>query len=246
MRTRSEIDERPSDAAGRHLARVAAGLAVTLLLTVAAAIFSACGTAASGEELPPFEAPASGQAVAATIVGGGLPPGCTCHSQDPRQVAMHKLFSVQDCEKCHDGDPEAQAAQPWTGAHLDELRERVRSEAVCLECHKSGKTAVPSRLAEMQGRLFCPQDGELYSRAEAVAEGGHFVCPVDGVRLVDVDAVAAASEKKPSNTYCVACHRPGEALTTRHEDVAQASQGADMTDCLACHTSHSDCDSCHH
>ena len=232
--------------ARRNALRAAAGVAAVLVLVGIAAVAGGCGDAASGQALPPFEAPASGQPAAATIAGGGLPPGCTCHSKDSRQVAMHKLFSVQDCEKCHDGDPEAQPSLPWTGAHLEELRERMRSEAVCLECHKSGETAVPARLAEMRGRLFCPEDGRLYARSEAVPEGGHFLCPVHGDRLVDVDAVAAASEKEPSNTYCVACHRPGEALTARHESVARASQGADMGDCLSCHTSHSDCDGCHH
>jgi len=247
MCTRSGIDERHRVAAARRrLARAAAGLAVALMLVTAAAAASACGESAAGSALPPFAAPGPASPAAATIAGGGLPPGCTCHSTDSRQVAMHKLFSVRDCAKCHDGDPEAQRALPWSGAHLAELRERMRTEAVCLECHKSGTTAVPSRLAEMQGRLFCPQDGKLYPRSEAIPEGGHFVCPVHHDRLVDVDAVAAASQAEPSNTHCVACHRPGDELTAKHEKVAQASQGADLGDCLSCHTAHSDCDSCHH
>jgi hypothetical protein len=222
-----------------------AGLAAAVLLAVAAGAVSACGDTAAGRSFetvspPPQSAPAT------AIAGGGLPPGCSCHSSNRRLAAMHRLFSVKDCATCHTGDPEPTAERPWTEERLAGLRERMRSEAVCLECHRRGETAVPTRLAEMQGRLFCPVDGTLYTRAEAVPEGGHYVCPEHGDRLVDVDAVAAASEKSPSNAYCVACHRPGETLAATHASVAQAAPGTDLGDCLSCHTSHSDCDSCHH
>lgn len=244
MRSQTDGPVRRGGAMPRRRA-ASAGLAAALLAALAGVV-SACGGSAAGQSLPQPAPPPAAASPVALIAGGGLPPGCRCHSSNRRLAAMHKLFSVKDCATCHTGDPEATAGRPWTEQRLAGLRERMRSEAVCLECHRRGETAIPAGLAEMQGRLFCPVDGTLYTRAEAVPEGGHYVCPEHGDRLVDVDAVAAASEESPSNTYCVACHRPGEALDAKHASVAQADLGTDLADCLSCHTSHSDCDSCHH
>jgi hypothetical protein len=133
-----------------------------------------------------------------------------------------------------------------TAAHLEELRQRRRNEPVCLECHKQGDTAVPTRLSAMQGSLFCPTDGKMYERADAVAAAGGYVCPADGAKLVDVDAITAASEKKPANSYCVACHPRSDELDRQHAGVEQAAGRADLSACLSCHASHSECGSCHH
>jgi hypothetical protein len=161
---------------------------------------------------------------------------------------MHKLFSAQDCMKCHSESENLMAAQgtQMTAAHLASLEQRMRSEPVCLECHKQGKTAVPARFTAMQGGLYCPTDGKLYTRSQAVAKGGSYFCPADGARLVDVEAVTAASEKKPNNAYCVACHPQTAELDQKHAGVAQAAGVSDLSDCLSCHPGHSRCGSCHH
>jgi hypothetical protein len=122
----------------------------------------------------------------------------------------------------------------------------MAGEPVCLECHKKGGTSVPARFRTMKGGLFCPTDGKMYSPSKAVAKGDAFFCPADGAKLVDVDAVTAASEKKPRNAYCVACHPRTAELTAQHAGVAQAAGATEISDCLSCHPGHSDCASCHH
>lgn len=229
-------------------------LAVALVLAgvvAAAVVLAGCGSQRAAAPVPAEStsaAAAAGGSPAPQLTGGGLPPGCRCHSRVKWQVAMHKLFGPADCEKCHSANDDLMATQSstMTAAHLAALRKRMRGEPVCLECHRQGGTSVPTRLTAMKGTLYCPTDGKLYSRGQAVAKGGAYFCAADETRLVDVDAVTAASEKQPSNAYCVACHPQTAELDQKHAGVAQAAGVADLSDCLSCHPSHSQCGSCHH
>jgi len=230
-------------------ARALLVVALVLTVVVTAAALAACGS--EGATSAPAQAAASGaggSASAPRLVGGGLPPGCRCHSQVKWLVAMHKLFSVQDCTACHSQNENLMASQgtQMTAAHLAALKQRMRSEPVCLECHQKGGTSVPARFTAMNGAFYCPTDGKLYTRARAVHKGGAYYCPRDGTKLVDVDAITAASEKKPSNAYCLACHPQTAALRQKHAGVAQAAGVSNLSNCLSCHPSHSRCGSCHH
>ena len=230
-------------------------LAIALLVTGSTLVtgaLTACsrGEVATAQQAPPPAASVAADAdgsTASKLAGGGLPPGCRCHSRVEWQVAMHKLFSARDCMKCHTENENLMAPQGtrMTAAHLKSLEQRMRTEPVCLECHKAGKTSVPSRFTAMKGALYCPTDGRMYARSQAIAKVDDYFCPDHGTKLVDVDAVTAASEKKPSNAYCVACHRKTAPLVRKHAGVAQAAGVSDLSDCLSCHPGHSKCGSCH-
>ena len=247
------------------LARVLPTLVVLALAVRLTSLLAACGD--KSEPIPPMTgtgatsdqaAPAASAAPTTAsdastspvsmLTGGGLPPGCRCHSKNKQLAAMHKLFSAEDCEKCHGPDEDLMAAgdAEWTPEHKAELVKRMRSEAICLECHQSEDTAVPARYTVMNGRLFCPTDSKLYTKAEAVMKDGVAYCPDHDVPLVDVDKIAAASTKTPKNEYCVACHQPSDTLTAKHANVFAATSAVDQADCLACHESHSKCGGCHY
>ena len=228
---------------------VGAGIAAAVLLS--APVLASCGgrdeAVGGGPDTAATAAPAPGSAPP-QLTGGGLPPGCRCHSHVKWQVAMHELFSVRDCAACHSADEDLMATQSttMTAAHLDALKARMRSDPVCLECHKKGGTSVAARFTAMKGRLYCPTDGTTYARGQAVSRDDASFCPADGAKLVDIDAVTGASEQEPDNAHCVACHPRTAALDQQHAGVAGAAGVSDLSDCLSCHPSHSECGSCHH
>jgi nitrate/TMAO reductase-like tetraheme cytochrome c subunit len=181
-----------------------------------------------------------------SITGGGLPPGCTCHSKNARFVSMHQLFSVEDCRKCHGkgedlmGKKSAQMTAQRTAA----LEKRIKSEPICQECHR-GKGIVVSKKSEISGRLYCPKEKKMYKKSEAIKRGGKYYCPKFGIELIDVDEVAVKSAKEPKNEYCIACHPIDRALNREHRKVVRSSGLTSIEDCLKCHTSHSQCGGCH-
>ncbi len=217
-----------------------------LFVILPAALAALAMIATSGCSSPAGKPTGSNAGPPPQIVGGGLPPGCVCHSKNPRLVSMHNLFSIRDCGGCHKKSERLMSKKnrAWTPERVAGLRARMRREAICRECHR-GKRVVPTKRRTMSGRLFCPIDEKLYTKTAAVKKAGGYYCPKHGDELVDVDAVAVASSKKPSNKYCAACHPTNDALGAKHAKVFAASKVSDPEDCLKCHTSHSKCGGCH-
>lgn len=182
----------------------------------------------------------------ASITGGGLSPGCTCHSKNPRFVAMHQLFSVEDCRKCH-GKGEnlmGKKSSEMTPERKAALEKRIKSEPICQECHR-GKEIVVTKKSGISGRLFCPKDKKIYKKSEVARRGGKYYCPKYGIELIDIDEIAVKSAKEPKNEYCIACHPIDRDLNREHQKVMRASRLTSIEDCLKCHTSHSQCGGCH-
>jgi len=180
------------------------------------------------------------------IKGGGLPPGCVCHSNNQRFVSMHQLFSIRDCKKCHGQGEDLmnRKSSEMTPAKKAVLEEKIRKEAICRECHQGGKIIV-SKKSEISGGLFCPKDQKIYKKNEARSRGGKYYCPKHNVELINIDEIAAKSAEEPKNAYCIACHPINRELQKKHEKVAKAAQSTPIADCLKCHTSHSKCGGCH-
>lgn len=182
----------------------------------------------------------------ASITGGGLPPGCTCHSKNPRFVAMHQLFSVEDCRKCHGQgeDLMGKKSSEMTPEIKAVLEKRIKSEPICQECHR-GKEIVVAKKSGISGRLFCPKDKKIYKKSGVARRGGKYYCPKHGIELIDIDEIAVKSAKEPKNEYCIACHPIDGGLNREHRKVISASRLTSIEDCLKCHTSHSQCGGCH-
>ena len=180
------------------------------------------------------------------INGGGLPPGCKCHSKNPRFVSMHQLFSVQDCQKCHDSDEDLmnQQSSEMTPEQKVVLEKRMSEEPICQECHSDGRIIV-SEKTEISGRLFCTEDQKSYQKSKAIKKGEDYYCPKHDVKLIDIDEIAMKSAKEPKNEYCITCHPINKDLQKLHEKVKTAAQNIPLEDCLKCHTSHSQCGGCH-
>ncbi len=184
-----------------------------------------------------------------TIKGGGLPPGCTCHSKQAPLVSMHNLFSIEDCRKCH-GKKEKLIGEKGSSAMTKErmarLQNRIKNEQICQECHTSGTLSARGKKSKVSGRLFCPVEQKSYDNNKAVVKGGKYYCPKDKkTELVDVDEIAILSAKEPKNEYCIVCHRVNKDLTQKHSKVTASAPDTDLRDCLKCHTSHSKCEGCH-
>lgn len=181
-----------------------------------------------------------------SIKGGGLPPGCSCHSKNPRFVSMHQLFSVEDCKKCHRQGERlmGKKSSQMTPERKATLEKRVREEPICQQCHRRGKIIV-SKKTEISGQLFCPEEQKIYKKAEAIKKGGKYYCPKHRIELIDIDEIAVKSAKEPRNEYCAACHLVNKGLQRKHEKIIAASQVGSIRDCLKCHTSHSKCGGCH-
>lgn len=89
-----------------------------------------------------FAKPGHSQKVEATLInGGGLPPGCVCHSKSKGMVKMHSYFSVTDCIKCHlDSENIMQKSkEEMTEEKRKMLESRIKSDEICQECHVKGK-----------------------------------------------------------------------------------------------------------
>jgi hypothetical protein len=181
-----------------------------------------------------------------SIKGGGLPPGCSCHSKNPRFVSMHQLFSVEDCKKCHRKEERlmGKKSSNMTSERKAALEKRIREEAICQQCHRGGKIIVDKK-TEISGRLFCPQEQKIYKKSEAIKKGEKYFCPKHGIELVDVDEIAVKSAREPKNEYCVTCHLVNKGLQRKHQKIMAVSQVGSIKDCLKCHTSHSNCGGCH-
>jgi hypothetical protein len=182
----------------------------------------------------------------ASVTGGGLPPGCTCHSKNQRFVAMHQLFSVEDCRKCHGKgeDLMGKKSSEMTPERKAALEKRIKEEPICQECHR-GKEIVVTKKSEISGRLFCPIDQKIYKKSDVIQKGGKYYCRKHGVELIDIDAIAIKSAKEPKNEYCIACHPIDRTLNREHQKVVRSSRLSSIEDCLKCHTSHSQCGGCH-
>ncbi len=180
------------------------------------------------------------------IKGGGLPPGCVCHSKNQRFVSMHNLFSVRDCKNCHGQGEDLmnRKSSKMTPARKAALEQRMKKEAVCRECHLGGKIIVAQK-SGISGGLFCPKDQKIYKKREARSRGGKYYCPKHNVELIDIDEIAIKSAQEPRNEYCIACHPANRALRRNHKKVAEAAKSSSIADCLKCHTSHSKCGGCH-
>lgn len=181
-----------------------------------------------------------------SIKGGGLPPGCTCHSKNQRLVSMHQLFSVEDCKKCHRGGGSLmnRGSSEMTPERKASLRERMKKESICKECHQGDKIIVTEK-KEISGRLFCSKDKEMYKKSEAVRRNGKYYCPQHRIELIDIDEIAIKSAKEPKNEYCISCHPIEDSLNKKHRKVINTSRLTSIEDCLKCHTSHSRCGGCH-
>lgn len=186
-------------------------------------------------------------ATQAKIEGGALPPGCACHSKDQRLTSMHGLFGIKDCRKCHgkNEDLTGRKSSEMTPMRRAALEKRMKTEEICGQCHRSGKI-VTSAKRTAGADLFCPQEKKSYTKAQAIEKGDGYICPKDETtRLIDVADIAAKSAAEPKNEYCVACHPYDRDHIESHTKLIKASNRADSKDCLSCHKSHSDCDSCH-
>lgn len=75
------------------------------------------------------------------IAGGGLPPGCVCHSKTLGLVRMHNQFSVEDCKKCHLGSERmaGKRSKKMTPERRAALVRRIKSEQICKQCHPRGE-----------------------------------------------------------------------------------------------------------
>lgn len=202
--------------------------------------------ATSGQRVQPSgQMPGEGSPQSA-IEGGALPPGCSCHSKNPRLVSMHQSFGVRDCNKCHkkgENLMEKKTAE-MTAERKAELERRMREEQICKECHIKGRV-IAGKTTKISGRLFCPKDQKTYSREQAVEKNGVYYCPVHADELIDVDKIAVESARKPKNDYCIACHPIDTALRELHRKPIETSRSIPIENCLGCHTSHSKCDGCH-
>jgi hypothetical protein len=180
------------------------------------------------------------------VEGGGLPPGCTCHSKDPRFVSMHNLFSVRDCQKCHGRDEDLmnKKSEVMTAERKAGLEKRMKEEAICRECHRKGDIIVTQK-SQISGRLFCPVDQKMLNKDAAVAKEGKYFCPKHKVELIDIDEISIKSAKEPRNEYCVACHPINSKFGKQHKKVSATAKAIPIRDCLKCHSSHSDCGGCH-
>lgn len=185
----------------------------------------------------------------AAIKGGGLPPGCTCHSKDQPMVSMHNLFSVQDCLKCHGKNEKLigkKGSSEMTKERLARLEKRIKNEKICQECHTSGTLSAREKKSKVSGRLFCPVEQKSYTKESAIKRDGKYYCPRDKkTELIDVDEIAILSAKEPKNEYCIVCHQVNKDLSEKHKNVLKSSGDTDLGDCLKCHTSHSKCEGCH-
>jgi len=184
----------------------------------------------------------------AVIKGGGLPPGCTCHSKEQPLVSMHNLFSIQDCRQCHKQGEQLigkKGSNKMTKERLASLQKRIKDEKVCQECHKSGGQLVVQKKKKVSGRMFCPVEQKTYNKEQAITRNHKYYCPKDKkTELIDVDEIAMKSAKEPKNKYCIVCHQVNKDLLDKHARVAKTS-GEDIGNCLKCHTSHSKCEGCH-
>lgn len=180
------------------------------------------------------------------IKGGGLPPGCICHSKNPRFVSMHKLFSVEDCMKCHSKgeDLMGKKSAEMTPRLKTALEKRMREESICQECHRKGKVIVTQK-KEISGRLFCPVDQKMFKKDQVTKKIGKYYCPTHDIELIDIDEIAVKSAKEPKNEYCIACHPINKKFRKEHKKVGTIAEDTSIKDCLKCHTSHSKCGGCH-
>ncbi len=182
------------------------------------------------------------------IAGGALPPGCVCHSKNQSMVAMHALFGIQDCAKCHNSNEDLTKTKEtaMTPEHVRALEQRMKTERICGECHRSGKIVTKAK-NKTSGRLYCPVDGKTYTKEEAVKQGDKYLCPRDKKTiLVDIDKIAALSAKDPKNEYCIACHPVNDKLKANHNKRWSSSNVANPEkNCLKCHAAHSQCGGCH-
>lgn len=73
------------------------------------------------------------------IAGGALPPGCTCHSKNKNMVSMHAIFGITDCAKCHGqmGNIFKKRSKIAGADQTKVLKNRMKEERICRECHKS-------------------------------------------------------------------------------------------------------------
>ncbi|MDA8168850.1 MAG: hypothetical protein M0Z59_04015 [Nitrospiraceae bacterium] len=53
----------------------------------------------------------------------------TCHSKNPKLVAMHKALGFKDCFKCH----------PLKASTPAELKAQMAADPLCTRCHGAGK-----------------------------------------------------------------------------------------------------------
>lgn len=182
----------------------------------------------------------------ATIKGGGLPPGCVCHSKNPSYVSMHKLFSVEDCRKCHQKKENLmkKKSASITAERKKVLQKKISKEPICQNCHQENKI-VKLEKTEISGGWFCPKEQKTYKKNQTTEKNGKYYCPKDGSELIDVDAITLKSAKEPKNEYCILCHPVDNNLKKKHQKLINTSGILSIDDCLKCHKSHSQCGSCH-
>ncbi len=182
-----------------------------------------------------------------TIIGGGLPKGCVCHSKNPSFVSMHNLFSVKDCMKCHDENEDLMNKKSSEMTVEDEiaLQERQKKEEICQQCHKGGKVVVDKEKSKVSARFYCPEEEKTYSKDKVTVRDNKYYCPKDDTELIDIDEIAMKSAEEPKNEYCIICHKQDKKFDDQHKKIKKTIGDDDIGDCLKCHTSHSNCDGCH-
>ena len=97
----------------RVLKRVGIGIGVTvvLLVVLGVSLYEWGGMSGSVDPTMPARydalvAQGKAQPIQARFV---IPiPGCTCHSTDPVQTAMHRAYRMSECGRCHNGSETAQ------------------------------------------------------------------------------------------------------------------------------------------
>lgn len=190
-------------------------------------------------------------------------PGCTCHSKKPSMVRMHDALRGENCGDCHKpGENLMDPNRPPTPKA--EMDKRIKTEAACRKCHLDNSTILSKTppkaqgAAKIKGALFCPKCKKQVTIRDATCStcGGTITktksgwqCSVCGP-LVDVDKIAAMSEKKPSNDICKICHFDKRKLTQDHDRIEAfnkrlADVPGGLNNCLGCHKSHNQCGGCH-
>ena len=100
----------------RVLKRIAITVGVLILLLIVGG-FSLFEWGGMSGSVDPTMAPrfaamvAAGQAQPITARFVIPIPGCTCHSHDPVQTALHRTYRMSECSRCHDGSEQAMESQ---------------------------------------------------------------------------------------------------------------------------------------
>ncbi|MEI6128301.1 MAG: cytochrome c3 family protein [Pseudomonadota bacterium] len=74
---------------------------------------------------------------------GWRPPGCACHSKNPKMFEMHKPFGVKDCLACHSpGAMKMDKSDNDTVVRrkkMEDAQQKKLKDDVCRECHVKEK-----------------------------------------------------------------------------------------------------------